>query len=116
MVEKVKAIIDTDLEDSGIQSYIDSAEIFLQDAYTGVAITDDLYNEVKRWLTAHLIALTRERVSVKEEAGGAKIEYGGAFGEGLMATPYGQTAVGLDSTGRLGELAGKGGIYFQSLG
>lgn len=115
--EKVKAIIDLDGWDDGlIEGYIESADNFLQEAYSGVAVTDRLYDEVSRWLTAHMIASTRERVSVKEGAGGAEIQYADIFEKGLNSTQYGQTAVALDTTGRLNELSGgKQNIYFKAV-
>ncbi len=94
----VQQIIETDASFLQLESYINDAESFA----TSIGITSKL---VIKYLAAHLIAVTRDRPVRSEEAGGAKIVYEGAFGEGLKATVYGQTAINMDTTGKLGELA-----------
>lgn len=105
-VEKVKDIIETELEDSIIQSYIDGADVWLLAALSEVSLPNDLFAEIERWVAAHMIAYSRERTAASEEAGGAKIVYSGKFGTGLNGTSYGQTAVNLDYTGTLADIVG----------
>jgi len=100
---QVKQILDnTALTGTQIDSYIVSANALVNAALgTG---TDDILTQIEMWLTAHMIASTRERMAASEEAGGAKIEYIGTFGERLDSTPYGQMVRMLDTTGRMAKL------------
>jgi hypothetical protein len=69
--------------------------------------TSDNLKEIERWLTAHMISISRERQTLKEEAGTVSVTYAGSFGEGLKATSYGQTVLALDTTGKMASLSGK---------
>ena len=103
----VKIIIDTSLADPDIESIIKTANVLVSAELGSAGLGEDLLTEIERYLTAHLIASTRERMAKKEGAGGASIEYAGAFGAGLDATPYGQTVKALDTSGRMSSLSGK---------
>ena len=99
---EVKAIIDTTLMDSIINTYIVGANTLVN-----VALgegTTDILKHIELWLSAHLIAVSRERMAKKEEAGTAKIEYIGTYGEGLNSTPYGQMVMVFDTTGAMATL------------
>jgi len=111
MKDKIRGIIQTELTDDQLQPYIDTADVLLTEAYMGLSVSTALRFEVQAWVAAHYIAVTRQRVSTKEEAGTAKIEYAGQYGTGLDSTPWGQTAMALDATGRLKAMnTGKGNI------
>ena len=100
---EVRDIMDaTVLTDPIIGTYILGANTLIN-SVLGIGITDIL-KEIERWLTAHLIAISRERMAKKEEAGGAKIEYIGDYGAGLDSTPYGQMVQILDTTGAMATL------------
>jgi len=102
----VKAILDnTELKESVINVFITSANTIVN-TVLGTGVTDNM-KEIERWLTAHLISLTRERQAIREEAGGTRIDYTGKFGEGLKATTYGQTVMLLDTTGKLASYDGR---------
>jgi len=104
-VQLVKDILDdTALTDNQITSYIGSANVFVTDAL-GTTLSVAVLAEIERWLTAHMITCTRERSAIKEAAGGASIQYTGAWGAGLLSTSYGQMAVALDTTGTLADIA-----------
>lgn len=105
--EDVKIIIDTSLEDTDITGYITAANNLINTALSGTTLGSDILAEIERWLTAHMIASTRERMAKKEGAGGAEIEYTGVYGVGLNSTTYGQMAMQLDTTGELSALGGK---------
>lgn len=107
-VDDVKNIIETALTDPIIQAYVDSANVFVTGTLDGKGLSDEVMEEIEKWVTAHMIASTRERMGKEEEAGGARIEYLGIYGEGLASTPYGQMAIQLDTTGTLSsDLQGK---------
>jgi hypothetical protein len=102
---EVKKIIDTSLSDSIVEAYIGDANVMVNEVLG--TDTTDLLTSIEKWLTAHLIAMTQERVSIKEEAGTAKITYPDVFGQGLKATPYGQMVLTLDTSGSFAALGGK---------
>jgi hypothetical protein len=96
----VTNIISTSLDDNIVESYIDSANVLVTDLVgSDTDMPSDLKAEIERWLTAHMIASTVERMGRKEGAGGAYIEYIGKDGELLKGTPYGQMVLLLDTSG-----------------
>lgn len=113
---EVKKIIETDMEDTDIQSYIDSASILVDSTIAG-KLVDALLEQIEKWLTAHLMASTREQM-VKQGKGGpaSATFYGYGEGKGLEHTPYGQQAVSLDYTGTLKRISeGKSTLTFEAL-
>jgi len=111
-IAEVKLIIDTSLEDTNVTAYITAANALVTDVLASSGLGDDLLKEIERWLTAHLIAATQERQSKKEEAGGAKVEYTGVYGDGLKLTSYGQMVLTLDSSGLMASLGGRSATVF----
>jgi len=105
-VDEVKEIMDnTALDDAQITPYITVANTIVTDELgSSSELTDDKLEEIERWLTAHLIAITRERITKQEKLGDASVTYTGAFGSGLDSTPYGQMVRILDVSGILGNL------------
>ena len=74
-----------------------------------------ILTEIERWLTAHLISVVYERMASKEKVGDAEVEYlGKASAVGLKATPYGETALLLDTCGGLANL-GKKAMYIKAI-
>jgi hypothetical protein len=112
---EVKDIIDTTLADSIIDSYIAGAVSMLDAAYAGKTVSVELRKEVERWVTAHLIASTREQQLTEAKAGSASAKFQGKTGVDLQSTFYGQNAKILDTTGTLAGLGGKT-ISIKSLG
>ena len=113
---EVKKIIETDMDTTDIQSYIDSATAFV-DATVAGKLGDALLTQIEKWITAHLMASTREQM-VKQGKGGpaSATFYGYAEGKGLEHTPYGQQAVSLDYTGTLKRISeGKSKLIFEAL-
>ena len=107
-VDKVRAILtDSDLTDDQITGYITAANVFTTNAVSGKGLQECVLEEIERWITAHMVSTTSERVAQKEGAGGAFIEYAGQFGEGLKSTSYGQMAILMDTSGTLAKLSGK---------
>jgi hypothetical protein len=103
---EVKMINGSTLSDEIVNAYITSANIFVTNSL-GTTLDEDVLTQIEMWLTAHMIAVTRERIAKKEGAGGAEIEYAGSFGENLKSTGYGQMACTLDTTGVLAGLGDK---------
>jgi len=100
--EEVKQIIDTDLADAIVDAYILGANYAVTEVLgDDTDLSDGHKKEIERWLTAHLIASTREQQIQKAGAGGANVTYQGMTGKGLEATLYGQQVLALDTTGKM---------------
>jgi len=105
----VKQIIDTDLTDTEIEAFIAGAtEVVTEIVGSDTSLSSDLKTEIERWLTAHMIASTREQQLSKAKAGPAEATFQGKTGLGLDGTMYGQTVKVLDTTGKFAALGGKG--------
>ena len=115
-ITDVRLIITTSITDPQVTAFITSANLFVTNHLGGSVLDAATLQDIERWYTAHMIAMTYERVARKEEAGSAKVEYVGTFAQGLKQTMYGQTAIELDSTGTLDKLAdGNKSISIQAL-
>lgn len=102
---EVKEILDdSTLLDTIVEAFILGANAMVNTNLAGTTLSPEILKEIERWLSAHLISVTRERQAKKEGAGGASIEYTGEWGEGLKGSSYGQMAMTLDSTGTLASL------------
>ncbi len=105
---EVQEILDnSQLDDTIVDAFIKGANTLVTKVLGTSNLGTDLLSEIERWLTAHMISVTRERTAKKEEAGGAKIEYTGSWGQNLSSTGYGQMVLSLDTTGAMAGLAGK---------
>jgi len=58
--------------------------------------------------------MTKSRVTTEEKLGEAAVKYAGKFGMNLDATPYGQIAKQLDTTGKLATI-GKQVAYMKAI-
>lgn len=98
----VLAIIETDLTETQVQPFIETAAIEIDGELLSFlpAIPDDRLELIERWLTCHLIAIFDPRV-MKESADGLSFTYEGKTGEGLSGSKYGQQVRRLDPSGRL---------------
>jgi hypothetical protein len=113
--EEVRAIIETTATETQMQEYIFSAEVFIDSVFAGSSLSNNLMKEIERWITAHLIASSRDRQATEEGAGGAYVKYGSAGKKDrLYSTTYGQQAILLDPTGILDELSSKKKVYFYA--
>ena len=114
-VARVLTILgETDISEIDIESYIGASNTFTT-AQLGTSTLGDLVlEEIERWMTAHMISVSRQRMGKKEEAGSAKIEYIGIYGSMLNSTPFGQMVVSLDTTGKMAAI-GKKTASFNSI-
>lgn len=114
-VARVRDIMDElDFLDPVVESYIGAANVFVTDRLGTSSLGDTMLEEIERWMTAHMIACTRARMSAEEEAGSAKVKYIGTYTDALNSTPYGQMVISLDSTGAMASI-GKKLISIQAL-
>lgn len=103
----VKNIIETELSDTIVDAYINSAARLIDTVFSDGALGEEILTEIEMWLAAHMIASTREQQTAEAKAGSTSIKYQGNTGLGLDSTMYGQTVKILDTTQRLADL-GKG--------
>jgi hypothetical protein len=99
-------LADSELEDDVLTAFINSASTMVSNVLQGYLDSNTLA-EITKWLAAHMISCTVERMASREGAGGAEIYYTGRYGQELSATPYGQMVLVLDPTGRMSSLGGK---------
>ena len=112
---KVKEILDTEQGPEAIEAYIGIASGMVDDVAAVGTLTGSKLADLERFLTAHLIVITKERRGIEEEIGGdTRIKYSDIFGEGLNATEFGQMVAQLDTTGTLRAL-GKKRVYFKAV-
>jgi len=100
---EVKAIIDTQLGDTEVDVFITTANLIVTNNLTGKSLSVASLAEIEKWLSAHLIAITKTRQAQKKKVGDAEDTYG-RVGLSLDSTSYGQTARILDSSGTLGSM------------
>lgn len=98
-VVAVKQIIETSLADAIIDAYIATASDLVDEIAAGADLGSTRLTDIEKWMTAHLIAMTRERQTTQELLGEASVKYAGEFGQGLKATTYGQMVLTLDTSG-----------------
>jgi len=104
---EVKDILDTDLSDSVVESFINDASNLINELFENeTGISNELLASIEKWVAAHLVAIRDQKVK-SEKIGDASITYHGTSGKGLEFTPYGQQALLLDTTGRLKSIGGK---------
>ena len=106
IASKVDQIMDlpSSFSDEDIERYITVANVKIDDVLgSDVTMGETLKAEIECYLAAHLISMTRVRTARQEEIDGATIEYTGRYGMSLQATPYGQTVLTLDTTGKLAQ-------------
>lgn len=106
--DEVKEIMQgCSLTNDQIDPYITAAEAFIDKVFEyNSTVTTTLKIELKKWLTAHMIASIHYRPTMKERIGEAEVSYGGKYDTGFNSTPYGQMLLQLDTSGLL-ALAGK---------
>ena len=112
--DDVRAVLPTSLEDKDILVYISTANALVTNELGESGLGSLILKDIERYLTAHFIAFTRERMGTRERLGDAEITYAGKFGEELMATPWGQIAATLDTTGTLRAM-GKRRVTFKAI-
>ena len=112
---KVLEIYDTELETEQIDPYISIANSMVDEIPSDAGLGTARLTEIERWLTAHLIVITKERRGIEEEIDGdTRVKYSDIFGEGLKATEYGQMVAQLDTSGSLAA-QGKKRVYLKAV-
>lgn len=102
----VKKIMNTSIVDSVVDSFIVTANLLVTTHLAG-ELAETLLKEIEKFLSAHMISITVDRQTVREEIGGDTNEQYAKLGLQLDSSTYGQMVKFLDSTGILGNLGRK---------
>jgi hypothetical protein len=104
--EEVKEVIETSLTDDTVCSnMIDTANL-LVDTHLGTTLSEQVLKKVELYLAAHFVALTEERGGITlSKMGDSSESYANVYTQGFNSTRFGQTALALDSTGVLTNVA-----------
>jgi len=104
--DEVREIMDgVTVTDSIINTFIMAASAVIDKVFANDSeIGDTLKKELERWLTAHMLSMSVSRTTADEKLGEVNVKYTGKWGENLLATPYGQTVLTLDITGKMGNV------------
>lgn len=115
-IAAVRAIIETSLDDTTVQIFIDDADLIVTDLVgSETSLSDARKEQIERYLTAHLITITRQRQLQEHEVEDARERYVGSFGKGLEGSTYGQTVLTLDTSGKIKASINKRTITFWAI-
>lgn len=102
----VMNIIDTELDYSTVNAFINSAHRMVESNLAGKGLSEETLGEIELWLAAHLLSARDPRKkSVKVDD--LQVTYQGESGMGLKATFYGQQALALDTSNTLASMGQK---------
>lgn len=115
--QEVKEIIETNLSDSRINTFITAANAIITAKISqSPVLSDTLIKEIERWLSAHLITIYKQAGGSEASGGIVRFERVGETAVGydmsskkmntlnLENTEYGRQVVMLDITGTLANL------------
>ena len=94
----VSAVIDTSLETSQIEAFIDDASLWVDKHLVGEGLTADELTAIEKYLACHFITLRDPRLKSAQLDDVAEV-----YQRDLYVTEYLKSAAALDSTGRVRE-------------
>jgi hypothetical protein len=96
----VRYIIDTALEDDEIDALITQANLMVTRVVGEEGLASDLLKDLETWLTAHLIAIGKERQTLSEKVGDIWLTFNKLGGKGFLEqTTFGMTVLFMDTSG-----------------
>jgi hypothetical protein len=102
---EVKAIMNgCTATDSTVGTFILASNKLITEVFEDSELGADMLKELERYLTAHIISSTYERMTSEEKLGDASVKYTGKWGDKLSSTSYGQMVMLLDTEGLLARL------------
>ncbi len=102
----VKELIDTN---RNVDPFIAVATLIVDEELVGLGMTAARLTQVEMYLAAHFTALTEERGGlVRTQIDETEDQVASVFDKGFLMTRFGQTALSLDSSGRLAEIGNPG--------
>ncbi len=97
----VKAVIDTALEDDDLRKLMTQANVIVTRKLGSEGLASGVLTDIETWMTAHLIALGKERQPEEEKVGDIWLIYKENPDGFFQQTTFGQTVLFLDSSGEL---------------
>lgn len=97
-------IFDTELTSAQLAAFVNSAHYLIQANLLSSGLGNDVLTEIHKYLAAHFASLRDQRLQA-ERVADVSYTYQGKTDMGLQATFYGQTALMLDTSGTLANLA-----------
>lgn len=102
---EVKVIIQTSLDDSNVEEFINLANLIVTEDLASLGMSDGRLTEIEKWLSAHFVSMREKGAREKEKVGQSSSEYKGTLGQNLAFTRYGQQAMIIDSSGTLAKMS-----------
>lgn len=99
-IQNVKDIMATALTDPQIQAIIKQANEMVTRTLGGEGMEEALLEDIETWLTAHIIAIGKERQVLSEKVGDIWLTYNKNPNGFFQSTTYGQFVLVLDSSGK----------------
>lgn len=103
---EVKEIMATGLTETQIIPFLTTANAMVTARLASSGLSDATLEEIEKYLAAHFASI-KSKYAIREKIGEADSWTGYKGGVGLAATPYGEVAQMLDTTGTLANELGK---------
>lgn len=103
-VDDLVEIFETELTEAQLSAFVNSAHYVIQNNLLSSGLSNDILTEIHKYLAAHFASLRDQRLQA-ERVADVSYTYQGKTDMGLQATFYGQTALMLDTSGTLANLA-----------
>ena len=103
-VDDLVEIFETELTEALLRAFVNSAHYLIQANLLSSGLSSDVLTEIHKYLAAHFASLRDQRIE-SERVADVSMKYQGKTDMGLNATLYGQTALMLDTSGSLANLA-----------
>ena len=103
-VDDLVEIFETELTEAQLSAFVNSAHYLIQANLLSSGLSSDVLTEIHKYLAAHFASLRDQRIA-SERVADVSMNYQGKTDMGLNATLYGQTALMLDTSGSLANLA-----------
>lgn len=96
-------IFDTELTESQLGAFVNSAHYLIQANLLSSGLGNDILTEIHKYLAAHFASLRDQRIE-SERVADVSMKYQGKTDMYFESTFYGQMALTLDSSGKLANL------------
>lgn len=106
--EELLAILDVATDGTGpyVLNFVEDAHLFVEETLISTGMTEARLKIIEKYLAAHLYTITKERGGItEEETGDSRAAYRKMTGTGLGSTPFGELALGADTSGKLAALS-----------
>ena len=113
-IEKVKSIMATALTDPEISLLISQANVIVTRKVGSEGLDTDLLIDLETWMTAHLIAIGKERQLYSEKVDDIWLTYQKNPEGFFTSTTFGQMILFLDTTGKF-QQASKNKVTFNAI-